>query len=261
MRQNTKLIHEESTEEILKGLIQALQEKMPAALATVVRSQGGSPAVTGMKILVHQDGSCLGNIGGGILEQRIRRDALDALEKSQDRVVNYLLREQGENAIGTLCGGEVEVFVEVYMPKPILLIVGGGHISQPLSKLGELLDYQVQVADVDPERGHPFDPDRITKNTYLVVVTENADTDEAILRDALPTPAPYIGMIGSQRKCEIVLSHLKEKGFQEKELQKIYAPVGLDLGGRHPAQVALAIIAEIEMLRNRGKTKSKSIIT
>lgn len=189
--------HREPNLTIFQELAPSLKNNLPAALATVVLSQGGFPAVTGMKLLVHPDGSYLDNIGGGVLEQKIIEDTLNSLSENRSQLVNYLLREGGTNAIGTMCGGEVQIFIEVYQPKPTLLIVGGGHVGQSLSSIARELDYQIKLVDIDPNRGQVFEPDDITGSTYVVVVTEDAANDEAVVRAALPTPTPYIGMIGS----------------------------------------------------------------
>lgn len=245
--------------DILNALTSDLGCNLPAALATVIQVRGASPAVTGMKILVRPDGSIVGNVGGGPLEQAIHKDALAALREGQSRLAHYALREAGQDAIGTLCGGDVQVFIEVYMPKPLLLIVGGGHVGKPLAEIARLLNYAVLLADVRPERGQAFDPAAITANTFVAIMTEDAVSDEAVLHAALPTPTPYIGMIGSRRKCQIILSHLRTDKMEEGLLEKVHAPIGLDLGGRHPAEVALAILAEIEMVRHRGTAEAKSV--
>ena len=243
--------------DVLKTLTNALEHNQPVVLATIVQVEGASPAAVGMKILVHPDGNAVGNVGGGLLEQAIHKDALAAFQEGQSRFTHYALREEGRDAIGTLCGGEVQVFIEVFMPKPTLLIVGGGHVGQPLAEMARLLGYEVRLGDVRAERGQSFDPASITANTFVVIMTEDAVSDEAILRAALPTPAPYIGMIGSQRKCQIVLSHLRADAVEESLIARVRAPIGLNLGGRQPAEVALAVLVEIEMVRHHGSAEPK----
>lgn len=243
--------------EVLKELTSKVEHNLPAALATITQVQGACPAAVGMKILVNPDGCAIGNVGGGLLEQRIIEDSVDAIVKSQSRVAHYALREEGQDSIGLLCGGDVQVFIEVFMPKPILLIVGGGHVGQPLAEFARLLNYEVRVADTRPERGQLFDPESISPGTFVVIMTEDPISDEAVLRAVLPTPAPYIGMIGSLRKCRVIFSHLREDQVDETLLEKVHAPVGLHLGGRQPAEVALAIMAEIEMVRHHGKAEPK----
>jgi xanthine dehydrogenase accessory factor len=246
--------------DILKTLTAELERNQLAALVTIVQVQGASPATVGMKILIHPDGGRIGNVGGGLLEERIIKDALNAICEGQSRLAHYSLREEGSDAVGTLCGGEVQVFIEVFMPRPTLLIIGGGHVGQPLAEIARLLDYEVRLVDVRSERGQPFDPASITASTFVVIMTEDAVSDETILRAALPTPAPYIGMIGSRRKCQIVLDHLRADKMDEALLKRVHAPIGLNLGGRQPAEVALAILAEIEMVRHRGHAEPKGTL-
>src|SRR5689334_9354561 len=116
----------------LQSLMAALEQDKPVALATVTAIQGASPARPGFKLLVYPDGTAIGNAGGGELEARIRQDALATLESGEAKTTHFALREEGEDAIGMLCGGEVTVFIEPYLPAPVLLIAGGGHIGRPL---------------------------------------------------------------------------------------------------------------------------------
>jgi xanthine dehydrogenase accessory factor len=154
------------------------------------------------------------------------------------------------------------VFVEPYLPKPILLIVGGGHIGQPLADPGRIVGYEIQVVDVRPERADrpQLAPENITTETYVVIITEDHVTDEQALRDVLPTPAAYIGMIGSRRKIGTIMKHLRADDFTDERLARVRAPIGLDLGGREPAEIALAILAEIEAIRHGGSGRPRSII-
>ena len=202
-----------------------------------------------------------GNVGGGALEQRVREDAAAALADGQPRLAHYRLTEAGPEALGMLCGGEVTVFIEPFLPKPTLLIVGGGHIGRPLAELARTVGYDVEVVDVRPERGDrpQFDPATITDSTYVVLITEDHVTDEAALRQALPMPAPYIGMIGSLRKVGILFGHLRDEGIAEDALARVRAPIGLDTGGREPAEIALAILTEIECVRHGGNGRPRSI--
>lgn len=245
---------------ILEALTEAIKSRQPVALATIIDVQGASPARIGFKLLVWPDGKFLGNVGGGELEMRIRQAAQEALVEGRARTLHYSLREEGKNAIGMLCGGEVTVFIEPYMIKPILLIVGGGHIGQPLAEMGRMVGYDVQVVDVDLEHADrpPFDPSTITADTHVVIITEDHVTDEHALRNALSTPAAYIGMIGSQRKIGTIMENLRTDGFTDDKLARVHAPIGLDLGGREPAQIALAILAEIEMVRHGGRGRQRS---
>jgi len=214
----------------------------------------------GFKLLVYADGRKAGNVGGGALEERVRQEAVQAIAEGRPRIVHYRLAEEGPDAIGMLCGGEASVFIEPYLPRPVLLIVGGGHIGRPLAELARVLNYEVSVVDVKPDRATvpQLDPATITANTYIVLITEDHVTDEQALRAVIGTPAAYIGMIGSRRKVGTILSHLRADNVPEERLARVRAPIGLDLGGREPAEIALAILAEIEMVRHGGSGRPRS---
>lgn len=178
--------------EVLDALRVATTEGAPVALATVVDVRGAAPARVGFKILVRADGTAVGNVGGGVLERRVREDALAALVDGRPRMAQYRLAESGQDALGMLCGGEVTVFVEPYLPKPVLVIVGGGHIGRPLAELARIVGYDVQLVDVRPERGDrwEFDPAAVTSSTYIVLITEDHVTDEAAPARGLEHASP-----------------------------------------------------------------------
>jgi xanthine dehydrogenase accessory factor len=248
-------------EEVIASLNEALQRHEPVAVATVVETQGASPVQPGFKLLARPDGSIIGNVGGGALEKRVRDDVVAALQKGQSRLAHYRLREEGPDAIGMLCGGEVTVFIEVYQAPPELLIVGGGHVGEPLADMARTVGFHVRVVDVRPERATvpQLDPSTITAQTFVVLITEDHVTDEQALRQVLCAPAAYIGMIGSQRKTAAVLDHLRADKVAEDQLARVHAPIGLDLGGRSPAEIALAILAEIVQVRYGGSGKRLSL--
>ncbi len=244
--------------EIITALDEAVQRNEPVALATIVEVKGASPAQVGFKLLIRPDGSVVGNVGGGELEQRIRDEAAAALRDGQPRLAHYALREKGPDAVGMVCGGEITVFVEPYQPAPTLLIIGGGHIGRPLAEMARLAGFNVQVVDVRPERATvpQFDPAAITPWTYVVIITETHVADEQALRRVLDTPAAYVGMIGSRRKIRTIFDDLQAEGISTDRLSRVRAPIGLDLGGRQPAEIAVAILAEIVQVRCGGTGQS-----
>jgi xanthine dehydrogenase accessory factor len=247
--------------DVIAALNEALERNEPVALATVVDVQGASPAQVGFKLLVRPappwsgtGGDAVGNVGGGELEQRVREEALAALREGSSRLFHSTLREEGPDALGTLCGGDVTVFIEAYNPIPTLLIVGGGHLGRPLAEMARIVGFHVQIVDVQPERATvpQFDAAAITPWTYVVIITQTHTTDEQTLRRVLDTPAAYAGMVGSRRKVQTIFDHLRADGVPEERLAQVHAPIGLDLGGRSPEEIALAILAEIVQVRYGG---------
>lgn len=245
---------------VLNELLKAIGNNDPAALATVMDVKGASPAQTGFKILVLPEGGHVGNIGGGELERRVIAAARKSLVTGKCTIVHYSLKEEGADSIGMLCGGDVTVFIEPFTTRPTLMIVGGGHIGRPLAEMARIVGYDVKVVDARPERGEgpELDLSRITDNTYVVIITEDHVTDEQTLRKVLGTKASYIGMIGSLKKIGTILERMRKEGFKEEHLKRLRGPIGLDLGGREPQQIALAILAEIEIERNGGSGKPRS---
>lgn len=241
-------------------LSRAIQDKQPAVLATVIEVKGASPAKVGAQIVLLGDGAAIGTVGGGKLEAAILADARTVLREGAPRLSHYRLEEEGPEAVGTLCGGEVNVFIQPYFPPPKLVIVGGGHIGRPLKVMGEAAGFEVIVVDV--EAGRATVPEltqvELSSVSYIVLITTDHVSDEAALRYALTTSARYIGMIGSRHKCQTILSRLRADNFQEEALRRVYAPIGLDLGGTSPQEIAVAILAEIVAVRRGGRGVMRS---
>lgn len=249
------------------ALAKCIEQKEAAVLATVVEAKGASPAKVGAQIVLLPDGITMGTVGGGKLEESILEDARQDLQDHHARLHHYRLAEEGQDAIGTLCGGEVTVFVQPYFPLPELVIVGGGHIGRPLKVMGEAAGFDVIVVDVAAGKDTVPELEQVelTKDSYIVLITTDHISDEAALRVAIKTPAPYVGMIGSVAKCNTIISHLKSDGFSDADLEKVFAPIGLDLGGPNPNEIALGILAEIVALRQKksgynGVVKSRRIV-
>ncbi len=133
-------------------LAEAIQNKQPAALATVIEVKGASPAKTGTQIVLLENGTTTGTVGGGKLEAAILADVQTTLNEGTPHLSHYRLTEEGSDGVGTLCGGEVSVFIQPFLPPPQLIIVGGGHIGRPLTVIGEAAGFNVVVIDVEPGR-------------------------------------------------------------------------------------------------------------
>lgn len=240
-------------------LAEAIQNKQPAVLAIVIEVVGASPAKVGAQIVRLADGTTVGTVGGGKLEAAILADAKDAQASGQSRLTHYALAEEGQDAVGTLCGGEVRVFIQPYAPAPQLIIVGGGHIGRPLKVMGEAAGFNVVVVDAEPGLATVpgLEAIALTEDSYVVLITTDYVSDEAALRQVIVSPVRYVGMIGSRAKCQTILDHLRADGVTAEALDRVYAPIGLELGGTTPQEIAVAILAEIVAVR-RGCRKSQS---
>jgi len=237
----------------IQTLARELAEERSAVLVTVVESKGASPAKVGAQLVLLADGTTAGTAGGGKLEASILEDAHRALAGAPSGLHHYALTEEGQDSIGTLCGGEVTVFVQAYFPQPQLVIVGGGHIGRPLKIMAEAAGFQALVVDVEPGLASmpALDAAKLTGHSYVVLITTDHVSDEAALRIALKSPAPYIGMIGSLAKCRTIIGHLKADGIGAADLARVYAPIGLDLGCSAPQEIAVGILAEVIAVRQK----------
>ncbi len=167
------------------------------------------------------------------------------------------------------------MFIEVLQIKPILLIAGAGHVGQPLAEFGHLLGFRVVVADDRAEYASaarfphadelvvtPMDElaakVTITPRTHVVIVTPGHEHDEVVLRQMVSSPAAYVGMIGSPRKVRTIFERLQAEGVPEKDLARVYAPIGLQTGGQTPAEIALSILAEIVSVQHGGSGEPMS---
>lgn len=252
----------------------AMKARQPVIAATVTRDSGSVPRRTGAKMLIFPDGRASGSVGGGLFESLIIRDALKALSCNQSVTQSYSFNPKGAgpNAFGAVCGGRADVFLEIIMPPDQLLIVGGGHCGRALARMASLLDFKIVIVDDRAEYAHPDDydfpnvesvlhlPDDFEglpipdESTYVALVSKGFVTDEAALRRVLDTPAPYIGMIGSRRKCKIVFDNLRAEGISEEILARVHAPIGLEIHAETPEEIAVSILAEIIQVRARKKT-------
>jgi xanthine dehydrogenase accessory factor len=241
------------------------------AIATIIRDSGSVPRRSGARMLIFEDGTTQGTIGGGAFELNVIREALAALATGQCATREYSFNPVGTSpdAIGAVCGGRVEVFLEAVMPTDRLLIVGGGHCGRALAQAASLLGFAIVVADDRAEfaRREDFsfpgveqivhiaydfhdlpEPDA---QTYVVLVTRGFETDQAALRQVVNSSAAYIGMIGSQKKRHQVFANLREQGVSANALARVHVPVGLDIGAQTPAEIAVSILAQIIQIRAR----------
>lgn len=248
---------------VMDHLSQAIKDRVPVALATVVEVVGASPAKVGAQLLLFLHGETVGTVGGGLLEAAILKDAEEVLKQREPRLIHYTLQEEGQDAVGSLCGGEMRVFLQPFTPPAKLVIVGGGHIGRPLRTMAEAAGFEVVIVDVDPGVASvpAMDAVELDEHSYVVLITTDHVSDEAALRKVIETPVGYIGMIGSLAKCRTIREHLREAGYQEEALQRVYAPIGLDLGGTTPGEIAVAILAEVIAVRRGILANKKGIST
>ena len=252
----------------LEAALEATRAGETVALATIVRAQGSTPRATGTKMLVFRDGTIKGTIGGGEMERRVIEEAQSALESGQPRMVHYTFREVEQGDVG-VCGGENVVFIDVIGPSKELLIVGAGHVGQAVAQLGEFLGMDCIVFDTRPEYanqerfprarqiivgpvGQELGQYPITRQSYVVIVTRGHVQDAEALNAVIHSPAAYIGMIGSHRKTGRVFEAMKAQGVEQALLDRVHAPIGLEIGAETPEEIAVSIVGQIIAVM-RGK--------
>jgi len=243
----------------------------PAALCTVIASSGSTPRHTGSKMLVFADGAFMGSVGGGDLEHRVLEEARAALGDGLSRTLRYILADPERGDPG-VCGGTVEVFVDPILPRPTLVVIGGGHVGRAVAHLAKWLGFLVAVSDDRIEFCTPAaNPDAdvfypvplaelpkqlaISAQTYLVLTTRGVAVDVNGLPALLDSPAAYIGVIGSRRRWATAIKQLEDRGVAKEKLSRIRSPIGLELHAETPEEIAVSIMAEIIMLRNEGTGK------
>jgi len=241
---------------------------MPAVIATVTKSAGSVPRGPGASMVIFSDGSTSGTVGGGALEKMVEAEAALALQKGASRSVSFNLSAAGKkNRVNTgmLCGGETEVFLDVYKPPVKLLICGAGHIGRALAEIAAVMKWDCEIVDNREEYiknsgvkkarftasyKKAFDGKKLGGDTAVVIVTHGHAGDADCLEGALKTKAFYIGMIGSRVKVPATFAKLLKAGV--KIDSRVYSPVGMDLGGESPEEIALCIAAEIMKVRNNA---------
>jgi xanthine dehydrogenase accessory factor len=255
--------------ELLEKLTAEVKANRNAALVTLVDEEGSSPGKKGFMMVVFEDGNTAGTIGGGIFENRVREYALECMSEGKSRLLELELNSTGE--LHMQCGGKASVFIKVFKEKDRLVITGGGHIALELYKLGKSLGFHTVILEDREEYGnterfpgcdiHVGDIGECMKdypldtNCYVVIVTRGHACDAAALKAAIGRGAGYVGMIGSRKKVKYVFEQLLNEGCERADLETVYAPVGLDLGGDSAAEIALGILAEIMLVKNGGQLK------
>jgi xanthine dehydrogenase accessory factor len=251
-----------------------------AALATIVQVRGSIPSFESAKMLIREDGSMLGTIGGGCVEAEVWNAAREVIDTEKARHLSFNLGQDAAYDNGLICGGQLDVFVEPVLPSPRAFIFGAGHISKSLSKVLTMAGFSTTVIDdreafanrerfpeadevMSGEYEEMFPQLLVNESSYIVIVTRGHRDDMRVLKWAAGTPARYVAMIGSKRKVINVVKELEGEGISRASLERIFAPMGFDIGAISPEEISISVAAEmIAMRRNAGgewRSQSKSI--
>jgi len=256
--------------DIYEEIVKLRQEGRHGAVATIVNVRGSVPSFETAKMLVRDDGSIFGTIGGGCVEADVWRAAREVMEQEKPRTLTFDLNQNPKYDTGLVCGGTLDVFIEPILPPALLYIFGAGHVSVNLYKTTYAAGFDVTVIDdrdlyANRDRfpqareviAEDFDEamKRLTPGeaTYIVIVTRGHRDDMRVLRWAVQTNARYVGMIGSTRKTITIFRELQKEGLTPELFERVHAPIGLDIGAVTPEEIAISITAELIAVRRKAE--------
>ncbi len=252
--------------DVFDELARLRRDGQKSALATIVAVRGSIPSYESAKLLVREDGSMVGTIGGGCVEAEVWNAAREVIQTEKPRRMSFNLAGEALYDNGLICGGQLEVFIEPILPIHTAYIFGGGHVSLSLSRAAALAGFRTVIVDNrEPFANRERFPDAdevyceefedvfpklaVRESAYLVIVTRGHKDDMRVLRWAAGTPARYIGMIGSKRKAIEVLKELEKEGISRRDLERIHSPMGLEIGAISPEEIAISVVAEMIAVR------------
>ncbi len=258
--------------DIYEKIIELKNKNESFAIASVVKNSGSVPGKVGFKMIIKNDGTTLGTVGGGAIEVRAIDDALALLKKNESGLIDYVLSSDksivGENVVPMMCNGKVWIFFESYNRNPSVYVFGGGHVGKSLLHFLKPLKFNVTLIDNRPEFSDPqkypeadfcvtsnyneflekFAP---PENSYFVVLTHGHEFDFEILSGIIKRNVnhAYVGVIASKSKAADLIERLKKEIGHEFDLEKIHTPIGLKIGGDTAEEIALSIAAQIQTVR------------
>jgi xanthine dehydrogenase accessory factor len=255
--------------DIYEHIVELRRQGRRGAVATIVSVRGSIPSFQTAKMLVRDDGSIVGTIGGGCVEADVWQAAREVMESEKPRTLKFDLNQDPRYDTGLVCGGTLEVFVEPVLPPAFLYIFGAGHVALNLCRTAATAGFEVIVTDdrssyATKERFpaardvHVFEFDEAMKkldpneSSYIVIVTRGHRDDMKILRWAVQTRARYVGMIGSKRKVIEIFKALQAEGLPAHLFDRVHAPIGLDIGAVTPEEIGVAITAELIAFRRHA---------
>ncbi|MGI8743203.1 MAG: XdhC family protein [Bryobacteraceae bacterium] len=262
--------------DVYEELVRLRRLGQKCALATIVQVNGSIPSYESAKLLVREDGSIAGTIGGGCVEAEVWNAAREVMDTEKPRHLNFSLGQDAAYDTGLICGGQLNVFVEPVIPQPRAFIFGAGHISKSLSKIANMAGFATVIVDDResfanrerfPEADEIFAEDyddvfpklAIQGSSYVIVVTRGHRDDMRVLRSAVASRARYISMIGSKRKVIGVIKELEKEGLSRESFDRIFSPMGLDIGAITPEEIAISVVAEMIAVRRDPGTDWRAL--
>lgn len=248
--------------DVYEDLIRERSEGRACALATIVAFKGSIPAAHDAKMLVHEDGSIVGTVGGGPAEAEVILAARDVIARGRPQMVSFSLHDHPKLDTGMVCGGSLDVYVEPVVPQPVMYLFGAGHVGVVTARAAEAAGWATVIVDDRPEfataerfpgasavRAEPFESAMAALDpnprSAIFIATRCHELDGRVLKWAVGTKAGYVGMIGSKRKVQTVFGALTGEGVPPEAFDRVHAPVGLAIGAETPAEIAVSVVAEV----------------
>ena len=255
--------------DLFEEVIRLRREGKRGVLATIVHTNGSIPSFESSRMLVREDGSIVGTIGGGCVEADVWQAAREVMESEKPRTLSFDLNQDPKYDTGLVCGGTLEVFIEPVLPPALLYVFGAGHVAVNLCQVAANAGFDLIVTDdrssyATKERfpaarevhaldfGEAIQKLDPNETSYIVIVTRGHRDDMRLLRWAVQTRAPYVGMIGSKRKVIEISKTLQKEGVPAHLFERVHAPIGLDIGATTPEEIAVAITAELIAIRRHA---------
>jgi xanthine dehydrogenase accessory factor len=255
--------------DVFEELVRLRRLGQKAALATIVEVRGSIPSFESAKLLVREDGSLVGTIGGGCVEAEVWNAAREVIDTEKPRHLSFNLGQDAAYDNGLICGGQLDVFIEPVLPLSSAFIFGAGHISKSLSKVASLAGFRTVIIDnreafanrerfpeadevLAQEYEDLFAKLPVNESSYVVIVTRGHRDDMRVLRWAIQTPARYVGMIGSKRKTLNVIQELEKEGMPRERFERLHSPMGLEIGAITPEEIAVSVVAEMISVRRHA---------
>ncbi len=246
---------------LINELNESIKNGIPVCVCVVIETTGSVPRKAGTKMLVFSDGRTLGTVGGGGVETLATEAALLALKDGQTRLVHYSLDDSGPTSAG-ICGGKMTVYIEPQLSLPLLLIIGAGHVGKAVARAAAPLGFRVVLTDdrMDSIDANEYPSNiqfissmmadlptvlKFDNNTFIVNVSRGSDVDIEGLPAILQQEFAYMGIIGSLKRWSHTRKGLLEKGVTEEQLERIKSPIGMDIKGETPEEIAISILAEV----------------
>lgn len=252
--------------DVYEELVRLRRLGRKCALATIVEVDGSVPSCQGAKLLVREDGSMIGTIGGGAVEAEVCSAAREAIQTEKPRYLDFTLGQDATYENGLICGGQLNVYVEPIVPQPRAYIFGAGHVSKSLSKAADMAGFATIIIDdreqyanrgrfPEAEEIHAgvyeeiFEKLNVNATAYVIIVTRGHRDDLRVLRWAVTTGARYVAMIGSKRKVISLVKELEKEGVSRDAFENLFTPMGLDIGAVTPEEIAISVVAEMIAVR------------